>query len=202
MAVKLNQKALTHARKLIKSGKVERDIRDDWSEHAPSTDKENAFIDKHGFATDAHTPVTNDLLCFIPPAWSVSRRSADHELPRSRRTGDNPDIANGADPGLVELAVPRVSTNRPGGAGPGQSPVDGRRITDHIAAVDVHRGEPAVIDHRNVPPPRGPELMSPVRRRAVQVVWIDAPLQFTAAADGERRGRFVNVTDRAAGRLG
>jgi hypothetical protein len=29
---------------------VERDVRDDWSEHVPSTDEENAFIDKHGFA--------------------------------------------------------------------------------------------------------------------------------------------------------
>ena len=50
MAAKLNPKALTNARNLIKSGKVERDVRDDWSEHAPSTDEENAFIDKHGFA--------------------------------------------------------------------------------------------------------------------------------------------------------
>lgn len=50
MAVKLNRKALTHARKLVENGKVERDIRDDWSEHAPSTDEENAYIDKHSFA--------------------------------------------------------------------------------------------------------------------------------------------------------
>lgn len=49
MAVRLNQKALTHARKLIKEGKVERDVRDDWSEHAPSAEQENSFIDKHGF---------------------------------------------------------------------------------------------------------------------------------------------------------
>lgn len=49
MAVKLNRKALTHARELVWDGKVERDVRDDWSEHAPSADDENAFIDKHGF---------------------------------------------------------------------------------------------------------------------------------------------------------
>ena len=49
MATKLNRKALDHARALVKKGKVERDIRDDWSEHAPSTDDENSFIDKHGF---------------------------------------------------------------------------------------------------------------------------------------------------------
>jgi hypothetical protein len=49
MAVKLNRKALEHARSLIKKGKVERDIRDDWSEHAPSTDEENTFLEKEGF---------------------------------------------------------------------------------------------------------------------------------------------------------
>jgi hypothetical protein len=50
MAVTLNRRALTHARNLIEGGKVERDIRDDWSEHAPSTYAENEFIDKHGYA--------------------------------------------------------------------------------------------------------------------------------------------------------
>jgi hypothetical protein len=50
MATKLNRKALEHARSLLKKGKVERDIRDDWSEHAPSADDENSFIEKHGFA--------------------------------------------------------------------------------------------------------------------------------------------------------
>ncbi|WP_426225266.1 hypothetical protein [Pseudarthrobacter sp. DSP2-3-2b1] len=60
MAVKLNHKALTHARKLIKNGKVERDVRDDWSEHAPSTDDENAFIEKHGFAEFAQWHLGRD----------------------------------------------------------------------------------------------------------------------------------------------
>jgi hypothetical protein len=50
MATKLNKKALDHARSLVKSGKVVRDTRDDWSEHAPSADEENAFIKKHGFS--------------------------------------------------------------------------------------------------------------------------------------------------------
>jgi hypothetical protein len=49
MAVKLNRKALDHARSLIKKGKVERDVRDDWSEHSPSTDDENTFLEEHGF---------------------------------------------------------------------------------------------------------------------------------------------------------
>jgi hypothetical protein len=49
MAVKLNRAALDHARKLVEQGKVVHDERDDWSEHAPSTDDQNAFIEKHGY---------------------------------------------------------------------------------------------------------------------------------------------------------
>ncbi|WP_309064477.1 hypothetical protein [Microbacterium sp.] len=50
MTVRLNKDALAHARRLIRDGKVARDERDDWSEHAPSTDAENDFIDAHGMA--------------------------------------------------------------------------------------------------------------------------------------------------------
>lgn len=50
MTTKLNKKALNHAHSLVKSGKVVRDARDDWSEHAPSAEQENAFIEKHGFS--------------------------------------------------------------------------------------------------------------------------------------------------------
>jgi hypothetical protein len=60
MATKLNRKAMTHARKLIGDGKVEQDVRDDWSEHAPSTDEENAFIDKQGFAAFAEWHLGRD----------------------------------------------------------------------------------------------------------------------------------------------
>ena len=49
MTVKLNKKALGNARKLLKGGDVVRDSRDDWSEHAPSADDENRFIDKNGW---------------------------------------------------------------------------------------------------------------------------------------------------------
>ncbi|MFD5214675.1 hypothetical protein [Microbacterium sp. NPDC058345] len=48
MTVRLNKDALAHARQLLRDGDVVRDVRDDWSEHAPSTDDENAFIDEHG----------------------------------------------------------------------------------------------------------------------------------------------------------
>ncbi|WP_309129380.1 hypothetical protein [Microbacterium sp.] len=48
MTVRLNKEALAHARRLLRDGDVVRDERDDWSEHAPGTDEENAFIEKHG----------------------------------------------------------------------------------------------------------------------------------------------------------
>ncbi|MDQ0894349.1 hypothetical protein [Agromyces ramosus] len=50
MTVKLNQTGLRHARSLVRDGKVVRDERDDWSEHAPSTDDENEFIAEHSWA--------------------------------------------------------------------------------------------------------------------------------------------------------
>jgi hypothetical protein len=49
VTVKLNRKGLSHARRLAEQGKVVRAGHDDWSEHAPSTDDENAFIDEHGY---------------------------------------------------------------------------------------------------------------------------------------------------------
>jgi hypothetical protein len=47
MSVKLNKQALKHARQLIKSGKVVRDRRDDWSEDALPAKDENAWLKKH-----------------------------------------------------------------------------------------------------------------------------------------------------------
>lgn len=49
MAIKLNKRAYEHARKLVRQDNVVKDERDDWSEHAPSTDKQNQFLEKHGF---------------------------------------------------------------------------------------------------------------------------------------------------------
>jgi hypothetical protein len=49
MTVKLNHKALEHARSLVKKGDDTHDERDDWSEHAPSTDAQNRFIEKNGW---------------------------------------------------------------------------------------------------------------------------------------------------------
>lgn len=50
MAESLNQNGFEFAKGLVQNGKVVRDERDHWSEHQPSTEKENEFIDLHGFA--------------------------------------------------------------------------------------------------------------------------------------------------------
>jgi hypothetical protein len=49
MSIHLNREALEHAEKLIERGDVVRDERDDWSEHAVSTDAENRFLDREGW---------------------------------------------------------------------------------------------------------------------------------------------------------
>ncbi|MGZ3496861.1 MAG: hypothetical protein ACXWNK_06215 [Vulcanimicrobiaceae bacterium] len=49
MAVTLNKKAFDHATRLVDRGKYVVDERDAWSEHKPSAQQENDFIEKHGF---------------------------------------------------------------------------------------------------------------------------------------------------------
>ncbi len=48
MALKLNNPGYEHARRLVEHGRVVRDARTQWSEHHPSTQRENEFIDEHG----------------------------------------------------------------------------------------------------------------------------------------------------------
>lgn len=48
MAVKLYKRGFDFAKQLVKEGKVAIDERDAWSEHQPSTQKENDFIRLHG----------------------------------------------------------------------------------------------------------------------------------------------------------
>jgi hypothetical protein len=50
MAVKLNDTAFRHAKKLVKDGSVVKDERDDWSEDAPTPDEENSFIESGKWA--------------------------------------------------------------------------------------------------------------------------------------------------------
>lgn len=49
MSVKLNRTAFDYAKELINEGQFVFDERDAWSEHQPSTEAENAFIQTHGF---------------------------------------------------------------------------------------------------------------------------------------------------------
>jgi hypothetical protein len=48
--MKLNERAYEHAQKLISDGRVVLDQRDDWSEHQPSAQDENRYIQEHGIA--------------------------------------------------------------------------------------------------------------------------------------------------------
>ena len=50
MAVKLNKQAFEHATKLIEQGEFVFDERDMWSEHQPSAQDENQYLQEHGFA--------------------------------------------------------------------------------------------------------------------------------------------------------
>jgi hypothetical protein len=50
MSMQLNRTAYQHARQLIEEDKFVSDERDAWSEHQPSTQQENEFIDRYGFA--------------------------------------------------------------------------------------------------------------------------------------------------------
>lgn len=49
MTVNLNEQAYEHAKGLIEDGKAVFDDRDDWSEHRPSSQKENEFLEEYGF---------------------------------------------------------------------------------------------------------------------------------------------------------
>lgn len=54
MATRLNETALRHARSLVRDGRVVRDERDDWSEHAPGADAENRVIEREGWTEFRH----------------------------------------------------------------------------------------------------------------------------------------------------
>jgi hypothetical protein len=62
MPVKLIKSGFDHAKKLVQEGQFVWDERDAWSEHQPSTEKENEFISLHGFSEYAkwHLGINND----------------------------------------------------------------------------------------------------------------------------------------------
>ncbi|GAA5026010.1 hypothetical protein [Actinopolymorpha pittospori] len=49
MATKLNESAFDFAKRLVKDGRYVIDDRDAWSEHRPSSQDENAYLEEHGF---------------------------------------------------------------------------------------------------------------------------------------------------------
>jgi hypothetical protein len=48
MAIKVNHRAVQHARSLIERGRAVIDERGAWRRHRPSTREQNAYIDMHG----------------------------------------------------------------------------------------------------------------------------------------------------------
>ena len=49
LTIKLNKRALEHAKRLIEKGSYVFDEKDMWSEHKPSAQKENEYIKKYNF---------------------------------------------------------------------------------------------------------------------------------------------------------
>jgi hypothetical protein len=50
MAARLHRGGYEHARALIAQRRVTLDERDEWSEHQPSAEEENRYIEEHGIA--------------------------------------------------------------------------------------------------------------------------------------------------------
>ena len=48
MAVKLNERAFEHAKQLVEKGSCVSDDKNKWSEHQPSSEEENKYIEKNG----------------------------------------------------------------------------------------------------------------------------------------------------------
>jgi hypothetical protein len=105
VAVKLNKKALDQATRMIKANDVTRDERDDWSEHAPSTEKENQFIkskDWNAYALwhlgvdEAKSEETKGRYSFPYGDFSRVHRCAVISLESRAAQNDHDDIAKAA----------------------------------------------------------------------------------------------------------
>ncbi|NNC14096.1 hypothetical protein HII28_19755 [Planctomonas sp. JC2975] len=105
MSATLNDRALGHARELIRSGKVVRDDRDDWSEDAPSTDQQNHFIDQHSWGdyaewhlgVDSHaSEKTKGRYSFPYGDFEKVHRCALISLESRAAQNDHDDIARAA----------------------------------------------------------------------------------------------------------
>jgi len=112
MTVKLNRTAFEHARELIRRGRTVKDERDDWSEHIPSTDDENAWVDQHGWEQYAlwHLGVDDDepegtkkRYSFPFGDYARVHRCAVVSLESRAGQHDHPDIGNAAHRLLQDL---------------------------------------------------------------------------------------------------
>jgi hypothetical protein len=112
MTVKLNEKALTHAKQLIRNGHVVRDERDDWSEASPSADEENRFIEKHGFSEyskwhlgvdDSKPDDTKGHYSFPYGDFSKVRRGGVISLESRAAQNDHDDIAKATKQLLAQI---------------------------------------------------------------------------------------------------
>jgi hypothetical protein len=112
MTVKLNTKALDHARSLLKKGDVVRDSRDDWSEHAPSTDEQNRFIDENGWddfalwhlgVDEEKSDETKGRFSFPYGDFSKLHRCAVISLESRASQNDHDDIARATKKLLEEI---------------------------------------------------------------------------------------------------
>lgn len=112
MTIKVNNAALGRARQLIKEARVTRDSRDDWSEHAPDADQENAFIARHGYAEygkwhlgvdSEKTPGTKGRYSFPFGDFRRLHRCAVLAVESRAAQHDHDDVAQAAKSLLEEL---------------------------------------------------------------------------------------------------
>lgn len=111
MTVKLNKRALEHARSLVRNGEVVHDERDDWSEDAPSTEEQNDYLDKHGWSDyalwhlgedDEKSAETKGRFSFPYGDFAKVHRCAVISLESRASQNDHDDIARAAKQ-LLEL---------------------------------------------------------------------------------------------------
>jgi hypothetical protein len=146
--MKLNEPAYAHAKSLIEDRRVVLDQRDDWSEHQPSAQDENRYIQQHGMAEYARwSPPLRRARCRIAcrPVQVLRHRERGSAPARDARCAD----------GRVgrELRRPPLGDDRM----PGRSGLADRRS---IMREGVSRGCPPARD------PRSPPLECDTRGRA------------------------------------
>jgi hypothetical protein len=108
--VSLNRDAFAYAKHLVRQGRFVRDEHDDWSEHAPSADDENMFIDHNDYAVYAEWYLgvnpgdardTKQRYSFPFGDFEKVHRCAVITIESRAAQNDHPDIVNAAKQLLV-----------------------------------------------------------------------------------------------------